>query len=143
MLVLGSYPDYFAAHLDKSILIEAGIESVLLDEHTITTNWLYSQGLGGIKLAVDEADFLRAQDLLEAAHLSKENFYDEVPPLDEDDESALDPANKICTNCGSRNTSSLGYSKRAAYLGFLLWGFPIIAKRETWHCFHCGKEFKS
>ncbi len=53
----------------------------------------------------------------------------------------LDPANRICIHCGSKNTRKNDYQKRAAAWGMLLLGFPLLFRSEKWHCFHCGEDF--
>jgi hypothetical protein len=52
------------AQVAQNLLREAGIRSFLGDAETITTDWMLSNALGGIKLKVADEDVERARELL-------------------------------------------------------------------------------
>ena len=54
-VIVATYLYPHEAHIARASLESAGIPAVLADEHTINTDWLYAQALGGVKLLVDEA----------------------------------------------------------------------------------------
>lgn len=63
-VVLKSFDQYFSAHILSSKLKDAGVESYLFDENSITIGPFMSNALGGIKVAVDEADEVLARNLI-------------------------------------------------------------------------------
>lgn len=134
------FDNYVTAHIIKSRLEVEGVFCVLKDENTITMNWLWSNALGGIKLQVKSSDFLRAEQILQDQEtLFKENK--DSPGFWEEDTEQLNPDNRICIYCGSKNTRKIEYEKRPAFLMVLLLGFPLLFQSKKWHCFHCGKKF--
>ena len=63
-VVLKRFDHYFSAHILSTKLRDAGVESYLFDENSITIGPFLSNALGGIKLVVDEQDEVRARILL-------------------------------------------------------------------------------
>lgn len=137
---LKEYDNYITAHILKARLEEEGIPCFLKDEHTVVMQWHLSRALGGIKLQVRGEDLDRAKAYVkewEAEALAEQ----ETPGFWETDTEQLDPNNRICIHCGSKNTRSIDFDKKPAFISWLLLGFPIGVKSNKWHCFHCGKEF--
>lgn len=54
----------FEAHVARARLESEGIHAMVVDEHTINMQWLYSDAMGGVRLQVDEDDMYRAQAVL-------------------------------------------------------------------------------
>jgi len=52
------------ANLAKAKLKSEGIQSFILDEHTVGMDFAYSRALGGVKLQVRTADARRATEIL-------------------------------------------------------------------------------
>ncbi|MDT9694371.1 DUF2007 domain-containing protein, partial [Streptomyces sp. P9(2023)] len=52
------------AHIAKASLESAGITSFIADEHTVNTQWLYSNAIGGVRLLVAEDDAKEALEIL-------------------------------------------------------------------------------
>lgn len=67
--IFDTMPD---AHIAMGRLRAAGIESWLLDEHLVQTDWLYSIAVGGIKLTVDGADAEIARQELDTDYSDSE-----------------------------------------------------------------------
>ena len=63
-VVLKRFDHYFSAHILSTKLRDAGVESYLFDENSVTIGPFLSNALGGIKLVVDEQDEVRARILL-------------------------------------------------------------------------------
>jgi hypothetical protein len=63
-VVLKRFDHYFSAHILSTKLRDAGVESYLFDENSVTIGPFLSNALGGIKLVVDEADEVIARNLL-------------------------------------------------------------------------------
>ena len=64
-VVIGSFPQPHEAHMVQAILDSEGIESNLEGEYTIAANPLWSNALGGVRLAVSKSDVEPACRLLE------------------------------------------------------------------------------
>lgn len=140
LVTIAQYTDYLSAHILKSRLEDEGIHCVLKDEHTVTMNWMWSNALGGIKVLVLEKDAELATQIMTADKEALAKQQDTDAFLDEDI-SPLDPQNRICIYCGSKNTKKLTINKTWAYTAMLFLGFPIKVNKEQCHCFHCGKTF--
>ncbi len=55
-VVIATFANVDEAHLLASRLRSAGIATELRDENTLTMNWGYALAIGGVKVAVAEAD---------------------------------------------------------------------------------------
>lgn len=55
LVVIATFDHPWQAHLHRAHLVAKGIPAFLFDEHTIANNWLYSNALGGVRLAVPES----------------------------------------------------------------------------------------
>ncbi len=64
MIVVARFSFPHEAHIAKASLDSAGIESHIADEHTVNTQWLYSNAMGGVRLMVAESDVEEAIQLL-------------------------------------------------------------------------------
>ena len=110
----------------NSVLGSAGIQGFLADDFLIRLDWLWSNGLGGLKLWVRNNEALEAWQLLEAG--IPEGF--EVEGVGE----YLQPK---CPNCGSLDVSFEELDRKIAHLGLLI-GIPIPATKHGWNCHGCG-----
>ncbi|MDB4324797.1 DUF2007 domain-containing protein [bacterium] len=61
---VATFRDASAAHIAKGALAVEGVDAVVVDEHLVGVNWLYSDAIGGVKLAVPAAQVSQALDLL-------------------------------------------------------------------------------
>jgi len=64
LVVVRRFRDPWTAALARAHLDAAGIEAVLLDEHIVAQNWLYSNAVGGVRLCVDQGSADAARELL-------------------------------------------------------------------------------
>ncbi len=48
---VATFREAHTAHAARALLESAGLGARLADEHLIGNNWLYSNGLGGVKLS--------------------------------------------------------------------------------------------
>lgn len=81
MKTVATYSTPAEAHLLAARLESAGIKVLLRDENTIQTDWLLSNAIGGIKVAVADEDFDAAREILAS------------PPVD--------VGILVCPKCGS------------------------------------------
>ncbi len=123
MVVLTSYPNIWEAEIVLGRLLAEGIDAQLRDQHIVSTNWLYSNAVGGVKVVVPRDQFETAQSLLEQP-------YEEV-------EEDLSPGWGACAKCGSTDLESVT-DKRLAWVSFLMLGFPIFGSKQQFRCLKCG-----
>ncbi len=64
MIVVARFSFPHEAHIAKANLESAGIKSFIGDEHTVNTQWLYSNAIGGVRLMVSEEDLEQSVRLL-------------------------------------------------------------------------------
>jgi hypothetical protein len=99
---------------------------MLADAETIGMAWIFSNALGGVKLRV------RAEDADLARELLTEPPPDVAPNLTEGDDAML------CPECGSKNTEFERYSRKFAFLTWLVLMVPLPYWRNSWKCRECG-----
>ncbi|WP_432672648.1 DUF2007 domain-containing protein [Flavobacterium sp. SM2513] len=120
-------------HVLKSKLESEGIHCYIFDEHTVAINPLMSQGVGGIKLKVDESDSDKALLILQEIQA--------VATLDDDGKAM------VCPNCGSTdlyaNFKSMKGTKGilSMVVMFFFVVFPFYYK-NVYKCKNCDTEFK-
>jgi hypothetical protein len=116
------------ANIAKSKLLAADIYCFLKDEHMLTINPALSNGLGGIKLQVNEADVEVATQLLEIS-IAQYNQAISCP---------------ICSSKNVHFVTSLKNFKN--WIGFL---FSVVFMmyppylKKVYCCEKCGNEFEN
>lgn len=126
MVVVARFSFPHEAHIAKTSLEAAGIESNIADEHTVNTQWLYSNAIGGVRLMVHENDAQIAAEILNA------DFSDAL--CAEESPTSQDK----CPKCGSLNLEPFTKGKRPAFLVFILLGFPLFFYKHGYKCSECG-----
>jgi len=130
-ITLLSFSQPIEANVAKGRLESEGVEVVLLDEHTVNINWLYSNAIGGVKLQVRESEVEKAQEIL--SRLDEE----EVSPEEESDDELTH-----CPSCNSTNVTYELFSKRLFFLSWLLLNFPLPFVKRSWRCKECDHHWK-
>lgn len=74
LTVLATFEWLIPAESLREALTEAGIESRLSDQYIVTTHWLISNAVGGIKVMVMESDAARAVEVYRKWEEEKEQF---------------------------------------------------------------------
>lgn len=127
MITLRSFDNYFAAHILLSRLEEAGITCFLKDEHTVTTNPILSNAIGGIKLQVPITALDNAKPIIEALDTENRN-------------------NAICPQCGHKGLDYVHKQGPKNFLSaiatYLLGGFAM-APQHVYQCPQCRWESAS
>ena len=121
--VIARFENALDAELARGQLESEGIPSFLLDAHTVTMNWMLSNAVGGVKLAVHPRDAHRARDVLG----------NEVQA----DQS--DSGWGACPNCGSRNLEPR-FDRRVTGLSWLLFGIPLLFPKKSFFCHACKQS---
>lgn len=87
LVIIARFQGVVAASLAQNKLEEAGIPSFLADAETITTDWLLSNAMGGVKLQVSVHDAERAREVLaqEMDEASLEALTEEAVESGDDD----------------------------------------------------------
>lgn len=117
MEIIAAFPVLELATLAAARLQSAGIEVELRDEATVATYWFYSPVIGGVKLAVAEADVADALAILRE------------PPVEE--------GLLVCPHCGSRDVEVRVLGPAGAAM--LIVGVPLPLAFQTADCRSCGK----
>lgn len=111
------------AHLARLRLEGEEIDCVLVDEHLVSTNWLLSPAVGGIKLQVPEDQAARAREILGA------------------DAIEWDPATEAeigkCVTCGQGEYQLAPLPRWTYAVSILLLGIPLLFLPRRWKCDHC------
>ena len=131
MITIKTFINPVEANIIKGRLESEGIPTLLLDENTVNTYWLYAQAIGGIRLQVKEEDVEHALSILKEDN-AKMYLMD-----DDEDENIC-----LCPNCYSSNIGVNKYSKSAFGFSWLLVGFPLLVPDKRLQCFNCGNEWK-
>jgi hypothetical protein len=121
LVTVASYSTPLDAHMAKSRLDSAGIDSLIFDEHTIAMNWLYSNLIGGVKIKVPEEDLEDARSVL---------------GLDGVEVEAEDSWG-TCPQCDSNDVEFIA-DKRGAFLSWVLMGIPFFPVIKRLKCRGCG-----
>ncbi|GEM76179.1 putative signal transducing protein [Vibrio sagamiensis] len=128
MVVIARFSFPHEAQMAKSSLESANVRCVIADEHTINTQWLYSNAIGGVRLFVDEENVQLAQQILNTDFSQCLN--DEI--------SIEEKQGDICPVCGSDDLSPYTQGKRPAFVVFILLGFPLFFYKQGYKCNQCG-----
>ena len=124
------YPQF--AYLDLALLKEEGIYAFIRDENIVAIDPLYAQAVGGIKLVVNDIDYVRAMEIINTN--GYENLKNEFPG--EEIEEL-----RTCKKCGSTNI--FRRSSLLAGLFFLIFFFiPVAKKTSKYSCLDCGNEWE-
>jgi hypothetical protein len=126
LVTIRKFRDVPDAYLAKGLLDSVGIESFLFDANIVSTDWLWSNAVGGVKLRVREEEAAEALEMLDAGQLEVEQT-----------ECAEDRAPERCPNCRSTDIAYQPLQKGLAYVSSWL-GFPVTAKHLGWKCNFCG-----
>lgn len=127
MVTLQSFDNYFAAHILLSRLEEAGIACFLKDEHTVTTNPMLSNAIGGIKLQVPITAVDNAKAIIEALDTENRN-------------------NSLCPNCGHKGLDYVykqGPKNFFSAIATYLFGGFAMAPQQVYQCPQCRWESAS
>ncbi len=128
------------AALAKTTLEAYGVEAWVLDETQIRLRWFMGSALGGVKLAVREADAETAREILGGDHSAD---LAGIP------EAGLPPApGELCPHCGSdalervRGRTSGDVLRRMLLLVLALFlgsHAPDDRLTRAWRCRACGR----
>ena len=117
MKTIASYAKPDDAFLARARLEGSGVAASIRDEHTISTDWFYSNAIGGVRVEVEDEDVARAREILE------------LPPIEK--------GILTCPRCGSENVRLRELSAWTAMSLFL--GFPLPVKTRQADCISCHK----
>ena len=134
---IASFREAHFAHAARALLESAGLEARLADEHLIGNNWLYSNGLGGVKLLVPAANQEEARALLESAALPTSTNAEAVSDAD-----GLDDDNR-CPRCGGRAESADDFDRRLRALSLLAVPLPVTIGRYRMQCTTCDHTWRA
>lgn len=120
MQVVAAYSKPEEAYLAASLLEANGIEAAIWDADTVNLYWLYSNAIGGVKVAVPEEDAVRAREVLD------------LPPAE--------TGFLVCPHCGSDHVHVRELGLWTA-LAMVFLNLLIPGKSRMVDCLDCGKSF--
>ena len=128
-----SHPE--TARLYSAKLESEGIDSFVGNEHIVTTNWLYSTAVGGVKLFVRESDLVAAKKLI----VTNEN---------NDGHPVSSP--ETCPSCKSTDVYYERFALRPMYVIWLITsllmggenGTMVPIFKRKWRCKNCNNQWK-
>ena len=119
-----------------------GIECFVMNEHTITMNWLYSNAIGGVGVRVKAADVNRANEILQAVS-TPDAAADEPTPSDSEMDQESDATNEIhCPQCGSENVYYEKFARRLVFASWVILTVPLPFFKKKWKCQECEHLFR-
>jgi hypothetical protein len=129
-VTVASFSQPVEAHLARTRLEAEGITCVVSDEYLVRVDWFLSNAIGGVKLVVPAWEAARARDLLRPR-----------PRLLAVAGPAAD-GEMICPRCRCDDVYYTRYSRRAAGLFILFFGFLVPWRDRRWTCKQCGYAWK-
>lgn len=133
LVVVAAFTSVHEAHLARSVLEAAGIETTIADEHLVSMTWTYSNAVGGVKVLVQADRLEEAKSLLESGAIV------DLPPASSSYGETDTGGSDTCPRCGSREFESRLPGKRFAILSWLLIGVPLASPRRRRYCRKCGE----
>lgn len=128
-IVIASYSYPYEAQIAKARLISVGIPVFIENEHTINMNWLYSNALGGVRIAVSE------DHIDDSIFLINHDFSQDV-------DEEFDQLIRRCPKCDSHLIEPYTQGKRSAFLLFAIIGFPLYHYEHGYQCQQCKTFFQ-
>ncbi len=127
---IGQFQYSSEAYIYKGRLEAEGIEVFIRDNHTINSDPLVSNAIGGVKLFVKQEDYQKAENILH-----------EISKFSLDDKGNL----IVCPNCGAEKTQLLTTIKDLksffSFLLSLLFGIFPFYNKYKYKCDACNFEF--
>jgi len=129
LVTVATFSRAMGAYLSKARLESEGIECFVVDEFTVTMNWLFSNAIGGVKLNVKESEAQRAAEILRQEPIST-------------DSTEIGEDGLRCPKCDSPDVYYEKYSRRIFFASWLLLDVPFPFLKRKWRCRECGYEWK-
>ena len=138
LITVASFSFPTEAYLASAKLEAEGIWSFVADDHIVTTDWLLSNAVGGVKIQVCEPDIKEAIEILR-----------------DEEQKSQDTASQAekCPNCGSTNiqyqTFNMPFVFAVWFVTFLIvtsnygGGFTFPFMKRKWKCKTCGYQWKN
>jgi DNA-directed RNA polymerase subunit M/transcription elongation factor TFIIS len=133
LITIATFSQPIEAHILKTKLESEDIDCFIADENTVTMNWLYSNAIGGVKLQVKESDYKKA-----IAIIQKKNT--NILPQNDLNKNSNDPH---CPKCNSTNITYEKFSRRFAFISWIISGVALPFIKRKWKCNECGYEWKA
>lgn len=129
------YDNNIEANRDKQLLAENGLQSYIANEHTIQSDWLLSQAIGGIQLQVFEEDLEKAKTILQD-FLENENT-----SLTVEFEISNPDFDFRCPQCNSNHIYQSERPNGWFGITWLTIGIPLKINNNKYICYYCDHEF--
>jgi hypothetical protein len=133
LVTLSSYRDPIDAELARTRLDDAGIPAIVVDQHLISIQWLYSGTIGGVKIKVEDSDLEIAREVL------REDRSADLLSIPES-QTQLAGGDR-CPMCGSSEVEISRVQRNLAAIS-LGTGIPLAAWRRRWICKSCNHSWR-
>lgn len=132
METVARFTEPYLAHIAKGRLEAEGVSAVVLDEHIVSMNWLYSFAVGGVRTQVLDSDLDQARLIL------KKDFFEEL--LETSEAQQAPSPEDICPKCRSLSISGNPYSFWSL-IPSLFFSAPIFFRKKKWVCNDCNSKW--
>lgn len=128
--LLRSYQYSSEAQIFRAKLESEGIKVYLRDHHTVDSNPIWSNAVGGVKLYVKSEDFVKAAEILSTVS-----------------QYSLDEKNNLikCPKCGAEEvemrTSIQDVKSFIVFVFSILFALIPVYSKYRYKCGHCKAEF--
>ena len=122
LVVLRTFSFPSEAEIARGRLEAEGIPAVVLQGEIVAMNWIFSPGVGWVKLCVRQEDAARAAVAL-------------------DQDLARPEPEMRCPGCGSADVHYQKYNLRGVYASILALKIPLPVRKDRWVCRRCGANW--
>jgi hypothetical protein len=137
-LITFTYPH--EAHMAKLLLESEGIQTMIQDEKTIQVKNFLSNALGGVKLSVQNEDYVQGIAILKkGGYIREEDYKPEEVRFVYVDKSHDDT---FCPFCKSDNIAKNKGINLFTVIFYFLIGVMIPIFKIKYKCYDCEKEWK-
>jgi len=138
LATVGSYWNATEAWLTRNRLADEGIDAFVIDDLTVSTNWLYANAIGGVKVQVPRSQLPLAREVLARGN---SDAFAHAPTRPSETDNDAEAARAVCPECGSHEVYRKRFAIRAIFAFWLILGFPVPIWTSEMRCFNCGAQF--
>ena len=154
LAIIAKFPTPTEAYLAKAKLEAEGIESMVLDDNIVATDWLYRDLVGQVKLQVRQDDAAKAKAILarQEQPLTEDLAPEDYAELDPEGPEAEEVSNLAeaettpavtCPQCGCEDVTYEKYNHGLFWWTILLIRAPLPWPKRQWTCKQCGYTWKA
>jgi hypothetical protein len=135
LIVLNRYDDIPEAELARGLLESEGIPAFVFGNDIVSTQWLYSMTMGGLRLMVRAQDVTKAYEILGLEPIKEEELEKEAGVTED----------IVCPKCGNNNVwrgSSSGLPELLAWVVTFIGPMIGLIPSAGFRCLSCGRVWR-